>query len=133
MPTMANITVKKNDGTTDVVFTTVTASGGDKSPAVWRANAAVGYPGQRPELRIESRSNGDNTARRVDGVFTFPSVYTDTATSTTKILSRATCTFSAVIPGNMPDVDAEEFGAQLGNLLAHSLIEETLTSGYAPA
>jgi len=133
MPTMADITIKKDNGSTDVTYTAIVASGGDKSPAVWRNNSATGYPGQRPELKVTSRNNGDNTARRVDGHFSYPSVYHDTATSTTKILARANFDFSAVIPGNMPDVDAAEFGAQIGNLIAAALIEESLTVGYAPA
>jgi len=32
----------------------------------------------------------------------------------------------------MPDAFAAEFGAQVGNLLASSLIEDALTLGYAP-
>jgi hypothetical protein len=133
MTTMANITIKKNDGTTDVTYTAVVASGGDKSPAIWRNNSATGTPGQRPELRITSRANGDGTARRVDGNYTYPSVYTDTTTSTTKVAARANFQFSAVMPGEMPDADAEEFGAQIGNLIAAALVEEALTVGYAPA
>lgn len=133
MPTMADITIKKNDGTTDVTYAAVVASGGDKSPAVWRHSTATGTPGQRPELRISSRANGDQTARRVDGQFTYPSVYTDTSTSTTKVGSRANFTFSSVIPGDMPDVDAEEFGAQIGNLIAAALVEAILTTGYSAA
>lgn len=39
MPQMANITVKKADGTTDVVYTALTPAGGDNSPARWSANA----------------------------------------------------------------------------------------------
>jgi hypothetical protein len=130
---MADITIKKNDGTTDVTYTKLVASGGDKSPAVWRNNSESGYPGQRPELRITSRPNGDNTARRVDGSFTWPAVYEDTASGTFKILARGNASFSCVIPGNLPDAHAEEFGAQFGNLLAAALIEEVMTSGYAPA
>jgi hypothetical protein len=128
---MANITVKADDGTTDVVYTALVASGGDRSPAVWRANASTGTPGQRPELRISSRNNGDNTARRIDGQFTFPSVYTDTNTSTTKVLNRANASFSAVLPADFPDASANEFGAQLGNLLAAALVEEILSTGYS--
>lgn len=131
MPTMADITVKKDDGTTDVTYTALVASGGDKSPAVWRNNSATGTPGQRPELRIQSRSNGNETARRVDGAYTYPSVYTDTNTSTTKVGSRGNATFSAVIPGDMPDADRAEFAAQFGNLMAAALIEAILTDGYS--
>lgn len=39
MPTLSNITVKKNDGTTDVIYTGVAPSAGDKSPAVLRNNS----------------------------------------------------------------------------------------------
>jgi hypothetical protein len=130
---MANITVKKDDGTTDVTYTAVVASGGDKSPAVWRDNSFGGTSGQRPELRVSSRANGDNTARRVDLQFTYPSLYTDTSTGLTNVSARANFTASAVIPGNMPDTFAAEFGAQVGNLIAASLIEDSLTVGYAPA
>lgn len=130
---MTDITIKKNDNTTDVTYTLLVAAAGDKSPAIYRNNSATGTPGQRPELRISSRPNGDQTARRVDGSFTYPSVYTDTATSTTKVGSRANFTFSGVVPGDMPDADREEYGAQIGNLIAHAIIEAALTSGFAPA
>lgn len=133
MPSMANITIKKDDGSTDVTYTAVVASGGDKSPAIWRNNSASGTPGQRPELRVSSRNNGDNTARRVEIQFTYPSVYTDTATSTTKVGARANFSGSFVMPGTMPDADAAEFGAQIGNLIAASLIEDSITVGFAPA
>jgi len=133
MPTMADITIKKNDGTTDVTYTAVVASGGDKSPALWRHASASGYPGQRPTLTLSSRFNEAKTARRLDGVFTWPSVYTDTATSTTKVSDKAIFSFSAVLPLNLPDPDASEFGAQVGNLIAAQLIEDSLTQGYAPA
>jgi len=133
MPTMANITVKKDDNTTDVTYTAVVAAGGDKSPAIWRDNAFGGTSGQRPEFRVSSRSNGDGTARRIDLNFTYPSLYTDTTTCLTNVSARANFQASAVIPANMPDAFAAEFGAQIGNLIAASLIEDCLTTGFAPA
>jgi len=132
MPAAASITVKKNDGTTDVVYVSLVPSGGDKSPFIARQDAATGYPGQKPKLSILSRDNGEKTARRVEGQFTFPSVYTDTATSTTKLLATAIGSFSCVIPANMPVTDANEFGAQFGNLLASALIKSVNQQGYAP-
>lgn len=132
MPTMADITIKKDDGSTDVTYSVVTASGGDKSPAVWRANAFGGTPGQRPEFRLESAPNGANSGRKITGSFTYPSLYTDTSTSLTKVGTRANFQFTAFMPAEMPDAFAAEFGAQVGNLIAASLIEESLTLGYAP-
>jgi hypothetical protein len=133
MPDMANITVKKDDGTTDVTYSVVTASGGDKSPAVWRDNGFGGTPGQRPELRLASQPNGDGTGRKLVGSFTYPSLYTDTSTGLTKVGTRANFQFTAFMPAEMPDAFAAEFGAQIGNLLAAALIEDCLTIGYAPA
>lgn len=133
MPTMANITVKKNDGTTDAIYVAIVASGGDKSPALWRQDAAAGYPGQKPRLSISSRDNGDKTARRVDGTYIFPSVYTDTATSTTKVLSTGIVNFSCVVPANMPTADANELGAQFGNLMASALVKSINQQGYSAA
>lgn len=41
MPTMANLTVKKYDGVTDIVYDALSASGGDGSPAVWRQDTGA--------------------------------------------------------------------------------------------
>lgn len=133
MPSAAAITIKKNDGTTDAVYNVIVASGGEKSPAIFRYDASAGYPGQKPKLSVSSRDNGDRTARRVEGTFTYPSVYTDTATSTTKVLGTAICNFTCVLPGNMPQADADEFGSQFANLLHGTLMKSVLQSGYAPS
>jgi hypothetical protein len=128
---MANITVKKSDGTTDVTFTAVTASGGDKSPAVWRNDAFGGTIGQRPELRVRSAPNGSLTHRKVDGSFTMPQLYTDTTTSLSKVATRANVQWTSSIPMDMSDAQLAEFAAQFGNLLASSLIKSIHASGYA--
>lgn len=132
MPTMADITIKKNDGTTDVTYTAVTASGGDKSPAVWRSNSFGGTPGQRPEVRMTSQSTANNSGRKFEITVVYPEIYTDSNTSLTQISSRAQFTATGFVPANMADASAEEFGAQVGNLLAASLLEAAMTVGYAP-
>jgi len=133
MPAAANLTVKKNDGTTDIVYTMVTASGGDRSPFLARSQSAIGTVGQQPTIWVQSRNNGDNTARRVEGKVTFPSVYTDTAQSLTKIRSTAILEFSAVLPLDIANADALEFSAQSTNLLASALMKSVFAVGYAPA
>jgi len=132
MPTMANITVKKSDGTTDVTFSQVTASGGDKSPAVWRNDAFGGNLGQRPELRVKSSANGSNTTRKVEGAFTYPQLYTDTTTSLSKVATRMNFTWNASIPQDMSDSELGQAAAQIGNLIASTLIKSVHASGYAP-
>lgn len=132
MPSMANITVKKADGTTDVTYSSVTASGGDKSPAVWRNESFGGTIGQRPEFRVRSSPNGTQTIRKVEGSFTMPELYTDTTTSLTKVATRANVQYQAAVPTDMTDAQLAEFAAQFGNLMAATLIKAVHSSGYAP-
>lgn len=131
MPTAASITVKKDDGTTDVTYTLLTASGGEKSPAVWRNTAATGTNGQKPELRMVSSLNEAQTGRKFTINFTYPEVYTD-VNSVTQIRARANIKAEGFLPLDLSDAAAAEFGAQFGNLLAASLIEDAMTTGYAP-
>ncbi|UUW21161.1 MAG: hypothetical protein [Sanya fiers-like virus 1] len=132
MATAANITVKKADGTTDIVWTLLAASGGDQSPAVWRSETAPGTNGQRPTFQIVSRWNGPRTARRVDMSGNFPSVYTNSSTGQTEV--RATIPFSAsfAIPQSVIGTDMNEAAAQLCNLIASALAKGAVSSGYAP-
>jgi len=132
MPSMANMTVKKNDGTTDILYTAVVASGGDKSPAVWRSNTVGTAAGQRPELRVSSRPNGDGTARRIDGSYSYPSLVTGSDGKIT-VANRFNLTFSGVVPSGMLDADLNEASAQSMNLLAQALMKSVFQSGFAPA
>jgi hypothetical protein len=131
MPAAADITIKKNDGTTNIVYNTVVASGGDKSPAIFRANSAPGYPGQRPEFRMTAQPNGDRTGRKMRVEYTYPTVYTDTTTSISNVLTRANVQTDVFVPANMPDADLLEFAAQFGNLMASALVKSCLSSGFA--
>lgn len=132
MPTMANVTIKAANGTTDVVFTAISASGGDTSPAIWRNEAFGGTMGQRPEFRLSSAPNGAKTIRKVNGQFTMPQLYTDTTTSLSKVATRANASWNAAVPLDMSDAALAEFAAQLGNFIAHSLVKASHASGYAP-
>lgn len=131
MPNMANITIKKNDGTTDVAYTAVVPSAGDKSPAVWRNNTVGTAASHRPEFRAVSRDNGTNSARRVD----FSGIYPYTVTGTDgkiAVADKFTFTASALVPKGMPDADVNEAASQTLNLMASALIKEVVKSGYAP-
>lgn len=131
MPTMASITVKKYDGTTDVIYDAAASSAGDKSPAVWR-NATVGTaPAHRPELRMTTRSNGPNSARRADIAFSYPSLVVGTDGRTT-IDARMNLTASAVVPQGMDSDDINEAVYQCCNLLAATLIKQAIRDGFAP-
>jgi hypothetical protein len=131
MPSMADITVKKNDGTTNIVYTAVVASGGDKSPAVWRSNTVGTAAAHHPELRMESRANGTGTARRVDLHFSYPSLLTGTDGRIT-IGDRGVFDCSLVVPQGMVDADLNEYVSQGLNLLASTLVNSSVKAGFAP-
>jgi hypothetical protein len=131
MPTMAAITVKKNDGTTDIVYTNVVASGGDKSPAIWRSQTVGTAAGQRPEARFESRSNGDQTGRRLDFQYSYPSLATG-SDGKINVTNRFNLTVSAIVPLGMLDADLNEAVSQSMNMLATQLIKDSFKTGFAP-
>lgn len=131
MPNMANITVKKNDGTTDVVYTAFTPSAGDKTPAAWKNQTVGTAASHRPELKLVSRDNGAATARRVEGTYAYPTLVTGSDGKTT-IADKVVLTFSAVIPKGMPDTDVNEAVSQGCNLIASTLVKDSLKIGYAP-
>jgi hypothetical protein len=131
MPTMAAITVKKNDGTTDIVWSNVQASGGESSPAVWRSNTVGTAPAQRPEIRMQSKWNGDQTARRLDISATYPTLTTG-SDGAVNVQARANLQASMVVPTGMLDADINEAASQFMNLLASTLFKDSLKAGYAP-
>lgn len=132
MPNMANITVKKADGTTDIVFTAANPSGGDKSPALWRSESAGTADGFMPRLSVWSRENGPGTARRVEYTFSYPQTATDSTTTVTSVINKALASGSFVVPKEMPAAQLNEFAAQFGNLMASALIKSVNATGYAP-
>jgi len=130
MPSLANITVKKNDGTTDITWTGVAASAGDKSPAMWRSQTVGSAPGFQPVFQMTSRPNGTGTARRVDVSIVYP--YTTTGTDgKTYLAEKAIFTGSMVAPQGMPTTDFNEAVAQAMNLLASSLVKQCFQAGFA--
>lgn len=131
MPQMANITVKKNDGTTDVIYTAVVPSAGDKTPAIWRNNTVGTAISHRPEVRVTSRDNGTNAARRVDVLAVYPTTATG-SDGRINVVDKAILNASFLVPKGMLEADVNEAVSQTLNLLASTLIKDTVKSGYAP-
>jgi hypothetical protein len=128
---MANITVKKNDGTTDVVYTQQVPSGGDRSPAIWRNLTVGSAPGHNPELKSTSRPNGTGSARRVEMTFKYPYTVTG-ADGKIQISDTFLLEVSAVVPQGMPTADINEAASQGSNLIGATLTKDVLNSGFAP-
>lgn len=132
MPNMADITVKKADGTTSIVFSALTPSSGDKVAAQWRSETAGAAASLRPTFQVRSEWNGPRTARRVDFSYQYPFTVTDTTTSVTSVKARIPFSGSMTIPAEIPDSVVAEGVAQGTNLLTSALIVSVFKAGYAP-
>lgn len=132
MPQMADITVKKADGTTNIVYTALTPSSGDKTSAQWRSETAGAAPGLRPTFEMQSQWNGPRTARRANFSGQYPYTVTDTTTSQTTVKARIPFQASFVLPVEIPDTVIAEAVAQITNLVASALVQSSVKMGYAP-
>lgn len=131
MPSLANITVKKNDGSTDITYTGVAASAGDKSPALWRSNTVGDAAAQRPFLQATSEWNGPKDARRVRYTFQYPYVVEGTD-GRKRVAARVNADLTVTIPQEIDDDDINEAAAQFSNLIGATLTKDVLKSGFAP-
>lgn len=119
MPQMAAITVKKADGTTDVVYDIKSQSAGDGTWATWRQDTGNTTPfSARPTFscRVTESAKG---IRRVDLMFVFPYFYTDTNTQQV-VLSPLNVSFKngvLTVPQGIPTTFINESTAQFSNLV----------------
>lgn len=129
MPTMANITVK-DAANVDVVYSAATASAGDRSPAVWRANALSAIIGNRPRFQLVTRDNSKQNGRVFEASFSFPVV--ETINGVLTVTAKVPLQISGTLPTNVSSVFVNDAFVQFGNLLVSALIRSAASEGYAP-
>lgn len=132
MPSMANIVVKKYDGTTDVTYNALTASAGDNVAAQWRSESAGSQNNAKPVLALTSKFNGNRSARRVEVQYRYPQMATDSTTGLATVVNLIPMTLSAAIPLGVPDTVVQEAVAQGLNLMGSDLVRLSIISGFAP-
>lgn len=130
MPNMANITVKKADGTTDVVYTALTPSAGDKTPARWQNTASHAKAALRATVEMTSRFNPAKTARHVTLLVKYPEVAPVNGVDT--VVGIGHMTIDGVIPLQCSDPAIAELVAQAANVFKASLAQDSFKIGYAP-
>lgn len=128
MPQMTAITVKKFDGTTDIVYAIKSAAAGDGAWASWRQDAGNTFPpAARPVLmhRVTESARG---VRRVDIMYTYPFAYTDTSTGQVVISPLAVTYKNGVLaaPQGLPTAVLQEAGAQFANLIGNFVLRGAL-------
>lgn len=131
MPSQANITVKKNDGTTDITYTAVQPSSGDGVQAIWKSQTVGSAPVHQPELRVSARSQ-QGGKREIRATYVYPEISTNTTTGLTSVAFKEAGSFSFVIDTASASVSINEAVAQFVNLLASAHAKAIIQSGYGP-
>lgn len=132
MPSMANLVVKKYDGTTDVTYTALSASAGDNVAAQWRSESAGSQSNAKPVLTVTSKYNGNRSARRIDIQYRYPQMATDSTTGLSTVVNQIPISVSIAVPLGAPDTVIQEAVAQGTNLLVSTLVRSSIISGFAP-
>lgn len=130
MANIANVTVKKTDGTTDVTFTAIAGAATDGQPAIWQNTAGSTIRAYRPSLSMKAKLNGTKQARRVDVMGLFPVVRAISSVDT--LVGKIPLDFSVPVPEWATDAEVNEAIDQFLNLLASSHVRTHIKSGYAP-
>lgn len=127
----ANITVKKNDGTTDIIYTAKGGANGNL-PAIWQAPGGNAQQHQ-PEFRLSSRDTVRGADRNLRSTYRYPQVATNTTTGVTSVVNTARARTDWDFPKSMSQADINEFVSQYANLLVSTLMKDSCKSGFAPA
>jgi len=133
MPSMADLSVKKADGTTVVVYNALAPSSGDRTAAQFRQETASPVAANRPTFTISSKASANGKARIVEYTFLYPLTYTDTTTNITSVLASVKASGSFIFSKDISDVVLSEAAAQMANVLSSTLIQSVFKSGYAPS
>lgn len=128
MPNMANIVVKKADGTTNFTFTQLSSAPGDGGFAQWRGEGVS--PALSANLRMKTQWNGARTARRFEVNGNFPKIQTVAGIAT--VTSFAPFSYTGAVPADFTAAEAADFAAVTANAIAAQLVRESVASGYAP-
>lgn len=131
MPSIANMTVKKNDGTTDITYSYVMGASGE-NPALYRAPALGATAVTAPEVRIVSRQISGGKFNRVTGTAKYPYSVVNSTTGVTSLQNFLLARCELTVPIEMPQASIDEGVSQLLNCFAHSQFKSACKEGFAP-
>lgn len=130
MATIADIIVKKADGSTNITYTAIAGSAGDKSPAMWRSDSSATMRSNRDVITLTCQDNGPKTARRSTAKAVMPvaRVVNTVELVTDKIIGD----LSIVVPNALTDAEINEKVEQLLNMFACPVFRAAFKAGLAP-
>lgn len=126
---MANITIKKADGTTDVVYTQIVVSTGDSVDAIWRSETSATLRGNRWTAKMRSRDNGPKTGRRVE--VDFNATILATVDGREVVLHNIPIKATALVPNMVTEAEASEAVHQGLNFVGNVAIRVATAAGIA--
>lgn len=132
MSAQSNLTVKKNDGTTDILWSAISPSAGTGVPAVWKSLTVGTADDHHPEFRLSSSVSKDGKSTKMRGTFMYPSLSTDSTTGLTTVVRNAKGFIDWDMPRGMPDAEINEFAQQFVNLLVHDHIRNAIKTRVSP-
>jgi len=132
MPTLSNITVKKYDGTTDVIYIPVSSASSDGVKAEYQNQTGFTVPATRPLFSISTRGNSAGTSRRVSANFIWPLFYTDPVTGKLTRSGGIPGSFTMVVPQDVDPLITREAHQQFAHLCAAAAMKDVMDTGYAP-
>jgi hypothetical protein len=125
---IANLSVKKNDGVTDIIWTALQGQGGNQSPALWASQTLGTSLSHQPTLTMLAKDSGDGATRRTNLQVIYPHLVTDGANTT--VQRKGQVDVSCAYPKDMNSDQWKECISQAINLLV--ALKNDLKSGTAP-
>lgn len=130
MAAIADIIVKKADGTTNITYTAIAGSAGDKIPAAWRSETSATLRGNRDVVTLVTQDNGPKTARRATAKAVMPIARVVSSVETVE--DRIVFDLSAIVPNNLTDSEIAEKVEQALNMFASAPFRAAFKSGFSP-
>lgn len=132
MAAQGNLTIKKNDGTTDIVWSAISPSAGAGVPAVWKSLTVGSADDHHPEFRLSSAISKDGKSTKMRGTLMYPSLSTDTTTGLTTVVRNSKGFIDWDMPRGMPDAEINEFVQQFANLIVHGDVRYAIKTRVSP-
>lgn len=125
MSIIANLTVKKNDGTTDIVWTALNGQGGPSLPATWASQTVGTALAHQPTFSYVAKDSGDGVTRRMNAQLVYPNL--ETNGTITSVNRKGQIDVSFAMPKIMTSLQWVEAVSQAINLL--TVIKNDLRNG----
>jgi hypothetical protein len=132
MAAQTDITVKMNDGATNITYSKLSPAGAAGEAATWRSESIGGVALFRPFLELLSKWNSAKTTRRLEATYVYPYAVTDTTDSTQVKKGEIKLQLVGHVLQSVPQAVIDEAVSQGLNCFADNSFKTALKTGQAP-